>query len=210
MKELKLPRAATLPFKDFDTNPDKLVLEKFHMDLVLKGYCYIKVIGGDYDGSIAKFTISSICKESKFEYRGCRSGVNIKTYWSGRLSWEGKRNNPKFSITHLSCIILEPDEGEVIETNLVRFDLKTEGSKLLEQDIKDVDSNTLCEGDDVVYMNLRYGYGGQLCRGTVKAFKAHARDGYVSVIIENVDGSGEQSQCRYPHMQIMKQYKINP
>ncbi len=206
MKEFKLPWVGTLPFKDFDINPDKLVLEAFHNKLVKDGHCYIKVIGGDYDGSLAKFTISDTCKKDKFEYRGGRSGINIKTYWSGRLSWKGKRNTPKFNITHSSCIIVEPEDGEVVETNLVMYNIKAEAAKLLEEDTCDVEGNILSVGDKVVYMNLRYGCGGRLCKGTIKSFKAHARQGYVSVIIENTKDVNEQSECRYPEMQVMKEF----
>lgn len=205
MKEFKLPRVHTLPFKDFDINPDKLVLESFHNKLVKDGYCYIKVLGGDYDGSLAKFTISDICKNAKFEYRGCRSGINLKTYWTGRLSWKGKRNIPKFTITHSSCIIVEPEAGEVIKTNLVMYNIKAEAAKLLEKDIRDVEGNTLQVGDKVIYMNLRYGCGGRLCKGVVKSFKAHARQQSVSVIIENTKDVNEQSECKYPEMQVMKE-----
>ncbi len=205
MKEFKLPRVHTLPFKDFDTNPDKLVLEAFHDKLVKDGHCYIKIIGGDYDGSLAKFTISDNCKNDRFEYRCCRSGINLKYYWTGRLSWKGKRNIPKFTITSNSCIIVEPEYGEVVETNLVMYNIKAEAAKLLEKDIRDVEGNILNLGDKVIYMNLRYGCGGRLCKGIVKSFKAHARQGYVSVIIENAEDVNEQSECRYPEMQVMKE-----
>lgn len=205
MKQFKLPRVGTLPFKGFDTNIDKLVLESFHNKLVKDGHCYLKVIGGDYDGSLAKFTISDICKNDKFERRGGRSGINVKTYWSGRLSWEGARNNPKFNISSSCCTIVEHEEGETIETDLIRFDLKKEGAKLLEKKVCDIEGNILNVGDKVIYMNLRYGCGGGLCKGVVKSFKAHARQGFVSVIIENSRDVNEQSECRYPEMQIMKE-----
>lgn len=82
--------------------------------------------------------------------------------------------------------------------------MKKEGQKLLQQDVEDIDGNKLLKGDKVLYMNLRYGSGGALCHGTVKDFKAHARGGYVSVIIENDYCDGEESECRQPYNQIFK------
>ncbi|AUR86347.1 hypothetical protein NVP1084O_140 [Vibrio phage 1.084.O._10N.261.49.F5] len=169
-------------------------------------FCHVRVKGGDYDGSIAKFTLDdtpSGYKEEELYYRvnGRSCGwFNVKYYWDGKLSWKGKRNNPKFTLMSSKCDVLLNYEGDEV---LKRFDLKKEGNKLLEQDVFDIDSQKLSIGDEVLYLNLRYGSGGMLCRGTVKAFKAHARDGFVSVIILNNDGK-EESECRQPYNQIWK------
>lgn len=169
-----------------------------------KGHCHVRVIGGDYDGSIAKFTVdySLESKDDKL-YSTAHSHtkwLNVKYYWCGKLSWKGKRNNPKFTLMNSTCEVLLDYEGEEI---LKRFDLKKEGKKLLEQDIFDIDGQKLSEGDKVLYMNLRYGSGGTLCHGSVKSFKAHTRDGYVSVIILH-DSGEEESECRQPTNQIWK------
>lgn len=117
---------------------------------------------------------------------------------------------------HKFChvIVLDGDyKGSVakftIDEAFERFNLKTEGDKLLSQATYDIDGNELSEGDEVLYLNLRYGSGGTLCHGNVKSFKAHARDGYVSVIIENKDNSTEESECRQPFNQIYKKQEMN-
>lgn len=51
---------------------------------------------------------------------------------------------------------------------------------------------------------MRYGSGGTLCHGTVEGFKAHARNGYVSVKVSNKNNEGELSECRQPFNQIFK------
>ena len=126
---------------------------------------------------------------------------NIKYCWHGRLSWKGKRNNPKFTLMDSTCEVLLDYEGEEV---LKRFNLKEEGKKLLTQDFYDIDDEKLSVGDEVLYLNIRYGSGGTLCHGVVKSFKAHARDGYVSVIIANKENPSEESECRQPFNQIYK------
>lgn len=203
MHELKLPWLGHLPIKDVDENLDKIILEKFHNNLVEEGYCYIKVIGGDYNGSIAKFTIDKSCKTDTLLRRlySRSGGFNVKTYWTGRLSWDGKKNNPKFTITHSSCLIL-PDYKE--ETILKRFDLREESKKLLEKDVLDSEDNVLSIGDEVIYLNLRYGSGGALSKGVIKSFKGNARKGTISVIIGNNKDLEEESTLNYPSQQILK------
>lgn len=177
-------------------------LKQVYDHLMAEGYCHVRVKGGDYDGSIAKFTLDTEEKYEKLYFRswGDKLSFIVKRYWLGRLSWKGKRNNPAFTIKPSNCDIILDYEGEEV---LKRFDLKKEGKKLLEKDTYDIDFNKLSIGDKVLYLNLRYGQGGCLCHGIVKDFKAHARDGYVSVIIKNID-SAEESECRQPYNQIYK------
>ena len=170
-------------------------------------FCHLRIIGGDYDGSIAKFTVDTPSGHKSYHedelyypvYNGSK-WFNVKYCWNGKLSWKGKRNNPKFMLMNSTCEVLLDYEGEEI---LKRFDLKKEGKKLLEQDIFDIDGQKLSVGDKVLYMNIRYGNGAELCHGSVKNFKAHARDGYVSVIILHESGK-EESECRQPTNQIWK------
>lgn len=174
--------------------------------LEAKGFCHVQVNGGDYDGSIAKFTLDSDrCSQynynnGKLYYSLTGKWFNVKYCWSGRLSWKGKRNNPKFTLMDSTCDVLLNYEGEEI---LKRFDLKKEGKKLLEEKVFDVDGKVLSINNEVLYLNLRYGSGGKLCHGVVKDFKAHTREGYVSVIISNKD-EDEESECRQPYNQIWK------
>lgn len=169
-----------------------------------KGFCHVRVKGGDYNGSIAKFTLDE--DDMGDLYRIAISYdkfYNLKYAYHGRLSWKGKRNNPKFTLMSTTCDVLLDYEGEEL---FIRFDLKKKAKKLLEKPVKDIEGNNLSEGDKVLYINLRYGQGGGLCHGTVRSFKAHARDGYVSVIIENDKCAGEESECRQPDNQVYKKH----
>lgn len=147
-------------------NEDFIKLKQINDYLSEKGFCHVRVKGGDYDGSIAKFTPDvngSLYK--RVNNRNIR--WNVKHYWDGRLSWKGKRNNPKFDVMYTTCDVLLDYEG-----------------------------------DEVLYVNIRYGNGSKLCHGVVSNFKAHARDGYVSVIVTNKDNTSEKSECHQPHNQI--------
>lgn len=167
--------------------------------------CHVFIKEGDYKGSIAEFTVDEGIERYGYRrgelYYPVQDWFNVKYYWEGRLSWKNKRNNPKFTISHDTCDVLLGYEGEEI---LKRFNLKEEGKKLLSQDVHDIDGMKLSVGDEVLYLNIRYGSGGSLCHGVVGGFKAHARDGYVSVIVTNKDNSSQESECRQPWNQIYK------
>lgn len=188
-------------------------LKKIYEHLKTYKYCHVCVLDGDYKGSIAKFTVDDELENSGYRadelYYPVHNGTkwfNVKYYWDGRLSWKGKRNNPKFTLMDSTCEVILGYEGEEV---FKRFNLKVEGEKLLSQDTYDIDGNKLSKGDKVLYLNIRYGIGGTLCHGIVKSFKAHARDGYVSVIVENKDNPAEESECHQPFNQIYKEQELN-
>lgn len=177
--------------------------ELIHNILIQDGYAYVEVLEGDYKGSIAKFTVTEkLTKDFPVHMCYCRDiAYNFKHWWKGKLSWKGKRNNPQFKVSNSSCVILQGYEGDTI---LKRFDIRKEAKKLLDDtELCDIDGNILKIGDEVLYMNLRYGCGGRLDRGVIKEFKPHARQQYISVIISNMDGD-EESELNYPNTQILK------
>lgn len=181
-----------------------LKLKEVHDYLKKNGSCHVRVTGGDYDGSIALFTLNNNSNYEENLYKRIYSRERIyslKYYWQGRLSWEGKRNNPQFTLMNSTCEVLLDYDGP---TSLKRFNLKEEKKKLL-QDVKieDIDGHIIEIGDKVLYMNLRYGSGGSLCHGVVHDFKAHARQGYVSVIVREV-GTDIESDLNFPSSQIYK------
>lgn len=190
--------------EDLLKESEVLKAKQVHDYLTLNGYCYVRVISGDYKGSIAKFTLDSpIGTEKLYRKVPCDEEVFIVKYlWYGKLSWKGKRNNPKFKLSSSSCDVLLGYTGE---TELIRIDLKKIKKDLLDKEVVDVDGNKLSVGDKVIYMNLRYGNGGALCRGTIIDFKAYAREGRASVIIENNKNPNENSELNYPRLQVMKQ-----
>lgn len=180
-----------------------LAMKNIYEHLLEYRWCHVRVLEGDYDGSVAKFTLDEGCPLKEL-YR-CNYSIedvyNVVYSFSGKLSWKGKRNNPKFLLINRACeVILNGDHTiEVFE----RFDIKKEKENLLKHKVYDIDSNELNVGDEVIYLNMRYGSGGALCHGKVKEFKAHARDGYVSVIVSN-ENLEQESECRNPSYQIYK------
>ena len=98
---------------------------------------HVRILSGDYEGSIAKFTLDDGFVEHlkrKPTRLYCRDKVyNYQYYFSGRLSWKGKRNNPKFTVTTNTCDVLLSYEGQEVFN---KYDLKKEGELLLKQQLK--------------------------------------------------------------------------
>lgn len=120
-------------------------LKRVYDYLKIHKFCHVRVIGGDYDGSIAKFTVDEGLEEEEL-YRQVYSRskfFNVKYFWQGKLSWKGKRNNPKFTLMDSKCSVLLDYEGEEI---LRKFNLKEEGKKLLLQEVYDIDGKVLHVG----------------------------------------------------------------
>ncbi len=201
MKELQIPSLYVVKRSEIDTDPDLQVLRSINDRIKKDDFLFIKVLKGDYKDSIAIFTPLEDSLKDDVVIRNYGGDFNISCFWSGRLSWKGKKNNPQFMITPNSCMILEDYKGNTL---LKRFNLKEESKKLLQGSVEDMDGNTLAKGDKVLYMNLRYGCGGKLCHGTVSDFKAHARQDYLSVLVSNDFNNDEISDLNYPHQQIYK------
>lgn len=183
-----------------------LAMKDIYEHLLEYGWCHVRILEGDYEGSVAKFTLDKGCSLKELYRRiYTREEIyNVIYSFSGKLSWKGKRNNPKFQLINRSCeVILNGDHNLEV---FARFDLEKEKEKLLQNQVYDIDSNELKVGDEVLYLNMRYGSGGSLCHGKIKEFKAHARVGYVSVIISN-DNLEQESECRNPSYQIYKKIK---
>ena len=72
------------------------------------------------------------------------------------------------------------------------------------KDVLDSEDNVLAIGDEIIYLNLRYGSGGALSKGVIKSFKGNARKGTISVIIGNNKDLEEESTLNYPSQQILK------
>lgn len=204
MNQIKLPSINTLTLQEYEDGSDDItLLKEFDAKLKQDGFCYIYVKGGDYDGSIAKFVLDVKGYHPKLfniAYRNIQYNVNV--WWTGNLRFKGKPNKPKFTLCPKNCYWLPNYDGA---TKLVRIDLKGKAEKLLQQDVFDINDCKLSIGDKILYLNLRYGCGGKLCHGTVRSFKAHARQEFVSVIITN-DEITEESECNYPHNQVYKKW----
>lgn len=204
------PAMVNIPFmgyvrtqEELDNNEDIKLLLELDNHLREHGHCYVYILGGDYKDSIAKFSVDKawVDKHQIIPRRSYDGGWNINSYWSGRLSWVGKRNNPKFIITPRSAGWLKDYSGE---TKLVKLDLKKEAASLLENYyVTDIEGNEISIGDNVIYMNLRYGYGGRLCRGQVVELKPHVRSESIHVVIRNDNDHDELSELKYPNIQVL-------
>lgn len=182
-------------------------LTKIYNHITKHGFCHVEILEGDYKGSIAKFTLDSDFKISYLKNELCSRNYyakeeiyNYHYFWQGRLSWKGKRNNPKFNMQSKYCNVLLNYDGEEI---LERFDHKKVKAELLKQDVLDIDGRTLEIGDKVLYINTRYGSGSELNHGVIIAFKADAKSGNVSAEILN-DICDQKSMCNHTEYQIYK------
>lgn len=204
MKEVQIPYICSIKVEDIDTSEEIAILRKIHQQLRTEGYCYIKILTGDYKGSIAKFTRSDTCMPSDVvNYRTySNTHKNVTCAWWGRLSWLGKRNNPQFHLNGSNCTFLDGYTGHTL---LCYRDFKADKEDLLATaELTDVNDKLLTVGDQVLYINLRYGSGGKLSQGVVTGFKAHVRQDYVSLLVKSTDG--EESELSVPHQQV---YKFN-
>jgi hypothetical protein len=177
----------------------QLIQQKFIED----GFIYIRVKEGDYEGSIAKFTTNNSEKEKKLFVltRSRERSYNINFYFYGNLSWDKKRNNPKFILYQNNAEILLGYRGETV---LKRVDFKKQAKKLRELELYDINDKVLALGDSVLYINTRYGGGTCLSKGVIVEFKPHVRGNYLSVIITNSEVEDQTSELNYPSMQIYK------
>lgn len=201
--KLNIPKCYTILIPEIDTSEDIKILRNIHNNLKENGFCYVKILKGDYTGSIAKFYPSDYeLKDEDVVNHRTRSSTNrnVKCYWSGKLKWEKRKNNPNFDMSYDTAIILVDYQGE---TEYLRLDLKAGKETLLQQTkLYDINGKEIKIGDNVLYLNLRYGSGGSLCYGVVKGFNAHVRAGFVSVIISNKDKPEEESDLNYPSQQV--------
>lgn len=189
--------------EDLIKEDDFQKLEEVYNHLKEHNWCHVYVKEGDYEGSIAKFTLSeSLINTPLYRRVLSREEIyNLKCIFQGKLSWKGKRNNPKFSLWYRTCdvILNASPEDEIFK----RFDIKKEKEKLLKQEVYDIDGETLSLGDEVLYINTRYGQGSSLCHGVVKEFKPDVRGGFLSVLIHNSQ-LDQDSVCNNPEFQIFK------
>ena len=76
-------------------------------------------------------------------------------------------------------------------------------------DQKDIDGNILNIGDNVLYINARYGSGMELCHGKIKEFKAKvdSRRTEIFTVVENAEGV--LSTISHSHCMIWKKSMVD-
>lgn len=133
----------------------------------------------------------------------------------GRMRFDGRKNKPGRDI-HINgqCVYLPGYKGKTVYQ---KFDRAAAERTILEEiKITDRNGEVLAVGDDVIYVNLRYGSGGQLDYGTIKAIRVKPsvdpmskEVSYdVNVIVSNKEGDGvEESTITKPDRLIIKEVK---
>lgn len=195
---------------------------------------YFGVVEGEYAGSI--FYLEP--KEGMMEDRGygqpgywkvlptmkapfgraSHSSWNKQWQWDtptlyGRMRFDGRKNKPMFDVRINGQAVYLPNYNG--PTVYKKFD-KAAAEKAIIEEIEITDRNgvVLAEGDSVIYVNLRYGSGGQLDYGTIKSIRVKAQKSprgkdvhyEVNVVIKNRDAD-EESTIRVPNQLIIKEMK---
>lgn len=212
---LRKPESIYNGFKDKDDPVAALYLADLQLvyDTFMAGELYVRFITGDRKGSIAHLTPDPQYEKANstgpsIEWH--RSFYNDSKYtivgnmWFGFFTWDGRRNKVKDSFPSYY------DEVEYLigydgPTVWELFDAKAAKAEVLKNpDQVDIDGKTLSIGDNVLYINARYGSGMTLDHGTIKEFKAvvDSKKTEITTIIENAEGV--ISTLKYPHQMVCK------
>lgn len=137
---------------------------------------YVEILDGDRKGSIARYrpkeTTAEVYEGPVFLVGiGRQNGWHYKGYGSGTLHWDGRRNTPTVrpGTYYADKMAYLPDYTG--PTVWEKFDAKAAKEAILaDPQVEDMDGRLLSVGDEVVYINIRYGSGTRLDRGTVVRF----------------------------------------
>lgn len=165
-------------------------------------FVYVKFTRGQYKDSIAKL-VSDTPPEFTIQrnnYNFCYYGG---IYYSGVCKWDGRKNKPQGSLYELVWL-----KDYVGETKWVSVSAEEAKTNALKQDVLDIDDNVLNIGDEVLYINARYGCGMTLCFGIIDRFEAEYHKGNntvtVSTIVKLKSDLAEESRILNPESFIYK------
>jgi hypothetical protein len=198
-----------MPNKNREIVQERLEIYQRFTDALYGNFpVYVKIPNGDYEGSIAKANILSGNPDRISIEQSRRNFDNIVTYEFSNfyqfftLTWDGRKNK------------IKSDSGEVIwldgyegPTVFCLIDKKAAAVKLLQKPQLDIRGNIIAIGDEVLYINIRYGSGSCLCDGVVVGFKAkNATSAYAStnVIIRNDQNPDEESKISNSENMILR------
>jgi hypothetical protein len=180
-------------------------------DQAVSGKLYVKFIGGDRKGSIARVQIdpdynhrpAEISEMRRYSSSEQRLFEITNTWIYGIAKWDKRKNSCQVSLPNDEVIFLPNYEGPTVYE---MFDKKAAKEKLLKNpDQRDIDGRPLAVGDEVLYINARYGSGFVLNHGTIKEFKVTADSkGHSFVTIVKNDDADEESSISYPSQMIWK------
>lgn len=167
---------------------------------------YIKINSGDRKGSIAKFVTNVEIKTSCYL-------DSYKKYWeyrvgtSGHLVWDGRKNKIQYYLTdgwnHKADSFLKNYEGPTI---FKLFNKKKAKEELLKNvNVEDIDGNKLQIGDEVIFINIRYGSGADLTRGKIIRFdaKVDSQSHTIFTIVKDIK-TNEECKIEKTHRLILK------
>jgi len=181
------------------------------LERVEAGDLYIKFIAGDRKGSIARLIPDTI------KNRPSKIITRMSTFSDGRnyrieddriycvAKWDKRSNKVRLNLPNRDVIFLPNYEGPTVWCLFDKKAAKVEA--LANNPQKDIDGEILNVGDQVLYINTRYGQGSSLCHGVIREFTAivDSRSTEIFTHIENLDvQNGEMSKVSYPHMMIWK------
>lgn len=192
--EYQLPRIYTFKTENDPVALDFVKVRNALVDRLQNSTLYVKFIKGDRAGSIAKVQCDS-------------PGMNEKSSIERRLSWSSREDlwevkNPYFSLRAKwdkrknNCHLLLPNDEVVFLPNYngptvyEMFDKKAAKEEALKNPNQhDIDGKLLSIGDEVLYINARYGSRFELCHGTIQEFKvtSDSRSNRVTTVVKNAD-----------------------
>ena len=177
------------------------------------GRLYARYFDGDRKGSVAKMIPDPAYSRANGYEPGIRysSSHFQKGPWYRFenemifmiATWKGRKNKVKECSGYRSEF--ELIIGDNIETIWCKFDAKSAKDEVLKNpDQKDIDGKVLNVGDNVMFINARYGSRMVLERGKVKEFKVvvDSKKTSISTIIENSEGA--LSTLSYPEDMVCK------
>ena len=173
---------------------------------------YIEFLDGDRKGSIAEFQPNPKYREwdtpkvrtnRKF-YSTDKTTYEADCTLYGQLKFTGKSHRPEEHLRPGCHVVwLKGYEGPTVWK---KFDAKSAKEELLaDHGQVDRDGVPLAVGDKVIYVNLAYGSGAEIARGTIKEFKASvdSQRHTIYTIVENkIDGS--EMKTDKPHQLFLK------
>lgn len=156
-------------------------IEQQHVliDKLIDGKLFVMFVSGDRKGSIARVELEpgisyqsqphAAVEQTRYSWDNIK--YEIKPGWLYLVAkWDKRRNSCKFTAPNPEIVFLPNYEGPTVYQ---MFDKKAAKEALLKSpDERDIDGKTLVIGDEVLYINARYGSGFRLTHGTIMEFKA--------------------------------------
>lgn len=176
-------------------------------DAFFANQLYAKFVSGERAGSIAKLELNpkyytpDVPKiEQGYNYKGnCFRILNDRFHCIA--TWNGRRNKIQVAVPSEEIILLV---GNNIETVWAKEDHSERHAELQKNPGQvDIHGQSLAVGDDIYYINARYGSRMTLTRGVIKEFKiiVNTSKTEITTIIES---GGELSSLSYPESMVLK------